>query len=544
MAPVSSVARETLVTMETIGGFRLVRRLGAGTRAEVHLGRTLAVGEEVRTVAVKVFRPTTATASIDDEIEALARCSSRFLLRLEDLTTARDGRAALILGRVGAMSLAELCLRREWIGHGEAVTTLAPLADAVEELHRVGVTHGNLRLSTVCFDDSGAPVIIGFGRARVIGAVPQDDASPSVTPAALEASPGVRNDLDALRALARTVVESTPSTSDRSTLLEWLADDAIDPLTFCADLRDRLFEFAVPTAVRTADSVSPSALPPRTVSGSVDSQPDPPRSSRLFDLLHLPAWVEELVTGARVSAGAVRQRDRDPSASHAHPPPSSTSFSTLVERLRALIAQVRRPVWVAAGIVVGLLVIALTVVGIDDDGTADASYDGASAGPTLSARPLPSDQAGATSPEEAATQSDDMQREPDLTSAIEGADPVAAVTALALERNRCFEARSILCLDGVDQVSSAAMDADMHAIGSDDGTAAPDPGGGTRDSGTIPPDQPDLTTGVPELTEQLGGSAIVTVRFDEAAAPDAPIAVTVLVVFGESGWRIRDLVFE
>ena len=136
-------ARDT-PTMETVGGYRLVRKLGAGERAEIHLGhagsREPPTGDRI--AAIKIFRPSTDEMSVDREIEALARASSRHLLELKDLATGRDGRPCLILPRLGSGNLGRLLAVRDDLEAGEAVSILVPLVEAVRELHRVGVAHG------------------------------------------------------------------------------------------------------------------------------------------------------------------------------------------------------------------------------------------------------------------------------------------------------------------------------------------------------------------------------------------------------------------
>ncbi|HUG50972.1 MAG TPA: hypothetical protein VLZ78_08240, partial [Terrimesophilobacter sp.] len=68
--------------VDTIGGYRLVRLLGFGARAEVYLGHagTSASGAP-RMAAVKLYRPDVDRHSIDTELEALSRADSPHLLR-------------------------------------------------------------------------------------------------------------------------------------------------------------------------------------------------------------------------------------------------------------------------------------------------------------------------------------------------------------------------------------------------------------------------------------------------------------------------------
>jgi hypothetical protein len=63
--------------METAGGYRLVRIIGEGERAEVWLGHAGTDG----VAAVKLLREGLEPSAFDDEIVALERARSRTLLR-------------------------------------------------------------------------------------------------------------------------------------------------------------------------------------------------------------------------------------------------------------------------------------------------------------------------------------------------------------------------------------------------------------------------------------------------------------------------------
>lgn len=485
--------------MDSVGGFRLVRRLGSGMRAEVHLGHSTGGADAgARTAAIKVYRPTTSRASVDREVDALARCSSRFLLRLDDLAMARDDMPVLILNRIGSMSLSTWCLEREQITHGEAVTVIAPLAEAVEELQRVGVAHGNIRLSTVYFDDGGAPVLIGFGSARIVGEMPAAATEHSLSPAQVEATPGLIKDLKDLRSLARTVLDCTPASTARSALTEWLSASDLDLMRFSEELRERLFELAAPTPVdlRPANDRVTTAHPGRPVDSQLDDTSDTVAVPQWLAVLHLPRWLEDLVPDGRFE---------------------------LIARTRAALSAVRRPVWIIAGAVTALLVIATVFVGLSDQVSADAAPESAGSGtavhPSDDVRPSP--RASVIEPVASDSRADGA-------SALTGEDPVAAVSTLLRIRAACFTQKSALCLDGVDHPSSAAMEADVYSIVRA-GDARASPAG------------PDLTISTPVLVEHLGGSAILRLEFPDGPPGEVPLRVSVLVVKGQSGWRIRDL---
>ena len=159
--------------MDELGGYRLVRMLGSGRRADVFLGRPLsdAAGDAV---AIKRFRPGIDPSDIGREVEALGRMSSRHVVKLLDLTRDAGGQQALILERHGPSGLAAMLRSQPALTDGEAVTALAPIVGAVGELHRVGVAHGAIGAGAVYFDAVGAPVLMRFGSCELVGEIPPD----------------------------------------------------------------------------------------------------------------------------------------------------------------------------------------------------------------------------------------------------------------------------------------------------------------------------------------------------------------------------------
>ena len=354
--------------MESIGGCRLVRRLGEGTRAEIYLGHPQhqpdgqrssgldhGVAQAPETVAVKVYRPATELASIDAEIEALGRASSPHLLSLRDLGMDAAGRPALLLERLGPISLARLVADRDRLSAGEAVTILAPILTAVGELHRVGVAHGGIRTSAVLFRDDGAPVLTGFAHAECFGPAPVTTVERSMTIAEMAAVPSVRHDLADTSALVRSVLECAPDDPARRALLEAVggsADDAVqDPAAWIATTAARLFDYADPLPI----SFDPAARQIVSAAGPVVglvTEVEPGKGPvargrgaavvvRLLELLPvaLPDWVWELIEHEGDSGPDIRGS------------------------VRRFLAPVRRPVWIAAACVTLALVVGLGWVG-------------------------------------------------------------------------------------------------------------------------------------------------------------------------------------
>ncbi|ROR42632.1 serine/threonine-protein kinase [Kitasatospora cineracea] len=152
-----------------IGDYRLLRRLGAGGMGRVYLGRT-AGG---RTVAVKVVRPELADdpefrARFRQEVSAARRVGGRWTAPVLDADT-EGPRPWVATGYVAGPAL------------GEAVRTAGPLpvrsvhalgarlAEALEQVHALGLVHRDVKPSNVLLTLDG-PRLIDFGVARALDA--------------------------------------------------------------------------------------------------------------------------------------------------------------------------------------------------------------------------------------------------------------------------------------------------------------------------------------------------------------------------------------
>jgi hypothetical protein len=499
--------------MNTVGGYRLVRKLGAGERAEIHLGHagSREPPDGDRIAAIKVYRPVTDDASIDREIEALARASSRHLLELKDLATGPDGRPCLILPRLGSGTLARLLAARGTVAPGEAVSILAPLVEAVRELHRIGVAHGAVTAGSVLFDDRGAPVLARFGAVTLIADFPATDHGHSLTPAQLDEDPGAILDRIGLRQLIGTVLDHLDAEGSPEAVAALRGRIEAQPLRDAELQRliDLLFDLAPALPIRFDDDevldaevtfsgrLGPGPLNPEESAGKHPRLPlDPAAGGGRTVELH-PLWAQPTEIGARDE----------------HP------LAILRSKVLAILAPVRTPVWIAGGAGLGALVIALTVIPAAHSETvpgAAPTGSSASASPSVVATASP----GAAAPSALG---------PAATSAIEGEDPLAAARALLAARTRCFVGKSPTCFDAVDQAGSAVIEADRELF--------------RRVKKGVPlPAEATLEGFTPRLIQQLGDSVIIQLVDAEGSTVTTKNPAPLLLVRSEAGWRIRDLV--
>jgi len=484
-----------------VAGYRVVRRLADGPRAEVFL----ATGDGA-TVVLKVYRAEAGRESIDIELEALSRGALEHRVRLLDVGTGDDELPVAVLERVPGGSLGQLLARRSGLEPGEAVTIVAPIARLAGELHRSGIAHRGIGVDTVHFGESGQPVLLGFGGSVVF---PQGQ-----PPAGLDLQPGVIADRERLAGLASLVIESVREGARTATLErigDWLsARTAPVGAEFPRELEERLFDAAdaVPVGLATASTGNgtrtgvsaashrggPVAVPPRTspaVRGGL------PRESRR----HGSTAVH------RSARSAIATPDRVALVANVlGAAPLAATRTRALSSLRA----VRRPVWWAAVAVVAALAAALVLVPAGD-GSPEPAVPSTVEATVSSPAPQtggPAD-ASATSPRDAA--------DPE-SAAVTGNDPAAALGPLLTARKRCFDELSALCLASVDQAGSAALAGDTALIA------------GTTPAGWVP--APNTTARRATAVDREGDSAIV--RFGAHSKP-----ASVLMIRNEAGWRIR-----
>ena len=220
-----------------LGGYRVVRILGGGRHTVTAL-----VHADGESLVARVFSSVCSTAVIDaevavhDAVRTAATALSEHVAVLKDLVTLPDGRLALLFQHVTGPQLADvLSSRATDFTLGEAVTVLAPLAEAIEAAHVRGVTGLSLDPDAVRLSASGAPMIL-----RVRDAV----AGPVLPERFRAVELQYLADLAALEQLGAAVVTSLIET-DRLALRAALRSSALG-----RPLAHALFDLAEPRPVR------------------------------------------------------------------------------------------------------------------------------------------------------------------------------------------------------------------------------------------------------------------------------------------------------
>ncbi|WP_157487916.1 MULTISPECIES: hypothetical protein [unclassified Leifsonia] len=464
-----------------LAGYRVLRRLGAGRRAEVHLGH---VGEAAgsgtagSTVALKLFPAVNAGSSAVD-IAILGSVQAACVPRLHDVATLRDGSICLVLDKLDGPTLSAWLTAERRPQAGELVTVLGAVIATAAAARTAGWALGELVPSSIRFNGGGRPVITSFS-------------------AASPAAEGVRV-ADALRAefshlgdfIADVLVLAR---HDDPGFLGWLRMHEKDhPMTDrLPELEARVFDWAParPVVLSTVDGASLGAVVPARLAPSSGRRPA------------LPDDEEDEVGPTRFGITRTIQRARLLLA------PRRVAGST-----QGFLRRHRRPAVLAGALIVVGAGTALSLVPPAAQGTPP---------PPSSAAAPPAPHSPEASPQQGAGASTTAPPDPGSQQpAVTADDPVAAARALLMLREICLEQRDAGCLGSVDQASSPLAEADRHAL-SEGGQPS-----------TLQPS--DAIT----LVGRTGDAAIVLVAGPTAETPPASL----LLMKGEAGWRLRE-VFE
>ena len=547
--------------LSEIAGYRVVRRLGSGSRADVYLGCPTSGGGGP--AAVKVFRADADRESIEREIRALGSASAGCFMGLFDVATLADGRMCLILEKLDPRTLGRLLSDSVTLLPGEVVSVLAPVFASLAQLHELGLVHGSLGLGSILLHATGRPVLAGLGSLRD---------RPGVSSAQLAL---LRADGDRLAALIRTVfMHLDPKTSRAETA--WAAGGLVDHLVDACrtstggpalrDMEFALFAWSDGAPLHFAYSEEPSQVPAiepvstairpygrhrraggsaeeQVITGGSDLGEDEPRIGAPGyrpEAGHLDQPVCSDCGAARAGAGAgatmpVTPVPRVQSFSASDPGmrlgvPPANGFRSLwarattvcqgldasaLQRVRvamgASLRARRRPLALAALVAAAAAVLALTLLPPGGESTPDF----AAAQTSVSALPTP-----AASTPSGSVPVRSAQAESDIVS---GDDPVAAVTVLLAARTACLAAGSASCLTEVDQGGSAALTADTAQIQG-------------RQQGQLGPVSLNRSA---SLIERTGNIALVQLEPSLEGTDSKPASV--LVVKGEAGWRLREI---
>lgn len=467
----------TMTQHAKMAGYRVLRQLGTGERAQVHL----AVADDVpdaSTCALRVYPPGADQVAIGREIAAMAdgRCSS--IPGLVDLATLSDGTTCVATERLDGPPLARL-LEPGTRTLGEAVTMLAPIIAAMAELADIGYTHSRLGVSDVRIDGSGRPRLIGLGALQPLEPV----------------GPGRVADLRqthrALASLVDSVAASVAQSAPLRAISEWIRVASDErPYTLTEEqIERRLFEVAAARPLRMSLPTESVELRGRVGIAAAIEPVDGPAGGE-----PVSTWRSYLR----------RRTQRDPDGEQ-----RLGAVVAVPNTVRELLRARRRPL--IFGAIAGAMCLVALLIALPSSGSperaAAATSEPHATRPALPTAPsAPAGSTPATSP--AAP-----------TDATGSEDVVAAATELLTRRAECFAMLDAGCVTGYAQPGSAAEAQDRQRIQrlrNGEGEAA------VLGSGTV------------TLISDMGGACLLQVE-----RPGREPA-SLLVVRGEAGWLLRE----
>lgn len=152
---------------EVLGRYVLLKRLGAGGSAVVHLAHDR---ETERLVVVKRIREEWAgtRGALDAalrELEVARRVSHPRVVAVHDMVRTDDG-AIVVMEYVEGGSLADLLAREGRLPSARVAALADDILAGLEAVHEGGVVHGDLKPGNVLLDAEGRVKLADFGAAR------------------------------------------------------------------------------------------------------------------------------------------------------------------------------------------------------------------------------------------------------------------------------------------------------------------------------------------------------------------------------------------
>ena len=154
------------------GRYEILRRLGGGGMAEVHLARDEVLG---RNVALKVLRE----RLVDDEVflkrfgreaRAAAALNHPNVVQVYDQRRAENGTYYIAMEHVPGGTLKERIAREGPLDPAEAARTGAQVAEALRAAHEAGIAHRDVKSQNVLLTAAGDAKVADFGTARAADA--------------------------------------------------------------------------------------------------------------------------------------------------------------------------------------------------------------------------------------------------------------------------------------------------------------------------------------------------------------------------------------
>ncbi|GAB3617073.1 hypothetical protein GCM10027416_16300 [Okibacterium endophyticum] len=516
-------------------GYRVVRLLGRDADARSYLAHRVppsgqkdspdAAGRlRTEPVLIRVFHTAGSADLVSTALRVSEQVESPFIQRLVDVGTHRH--RIVVAWEQTHISLAALLRARGSLPQGEAVTVLAPLAQAIDALHLAGYSCRSLTTAYVHLTSEGRPVLAELERV----VVPAGDSDRGRLQ---------REDYRAFARICREVLGSGPSAADAADGIERAVESDTDDLSSAIEYR--LFSLAEPLPVDLnggqihAERVSGSSRA-RAGTGQLSTRRDaeglrPRRQAErtrgirraALTAIDRLSWlipgsllsVVESIVGRRSESRSEPSSPRDDDPRRADRRTAGRAPDSGADE--ATVRRGPRPRVIGLACAVAVVAVTVGLVAIPE---ADETRSASTSSETFDRTSTGTADAGASTAE--GTEEHGSPPE----AAASGDDPVVAARYLLAARDDCLVAADRACLDDVDEESSAIHVADAHSIA-------------VRAAPVEAASGAEITL---ELVQRLGDTAIVRTTETRAEGETAERQpAIVLLVRTTAGWRLRDL---
>ena len=166
-----------------LGAYQVGPLIGVGGMGEVYCGER-ADGEFVQRVAIKVIRGAGDPATISRfraERQILAGLTHPNIARLYDGGTTEAGEPYFVMEHIEGQPVGDYC-KTNSLDDGRRLCLFQAVCRAVHYAHEHGILHGDIKPANVMVGEDGAPRLVDFGVARLIGGGDDDGELRAWTP--------------------------------------------------------------------------------------------------------------------------------------------------------------------------------------------------------------------------------------------------------------------------------------------------------------------------------------------------------------------------
>lgn len=168
IAPLLAEQKDLTLTGQTIGHYRIIKKLGAGGMGEVYLAEDVRLGRQValKTLPEPLAGDEAVLQRFKTEARAAATLNHPNISTLYSVEEA-DGCHFITLEYVEGVTLSEL-IPKDGLDVKKFLDWFVPIADALAHSHERGIVHRDIKPSNIIITPDGVPKVLDFGLAKLL----------------------------------------------------------------------------------------------------------------------------------------------------------------------------------------------------------------------------------------------------------------------------------------------------------------------------------------------------------------------------------------